>query len=554
MNSPPDAGSGLMEASRKKAFLVRAGWAIVLWFVCGLLASFAVCQEQGADPASTPSNSKNSYTISGTVVNALTGEPLRRAMVEVTGQTPRMALTDFSGHFEFAGILEERAYLTASKPGFLAGQGGVADPNLIAVSRDSSNVVIKLSPANVIFGRLTTADQQPLEGFVVSTVTRQVVEGRLTWTRTAGGGMTDEAGNFRISGLPSGTFYLIVNQNQATTLSRSGVVNAREQGYASTYYPGVAQSGAATPIELAYGREVEANMVLSAEPLYQVAGSIGGDPNVISGLTMTRNAGEESDYFASLPVSGGRFEAKLPAGSYSVEVPRSDGVQQSGSVTINSDNADLQLSLVNAPAVEVHLQTEHSGGAVLQPASASSSAVPGVIVQLFSTSPFRPWSGFWTPGYDQIRNMRAGAFRARINTTAPWWVKSARSGGVDLLTDDLTVPASGTVSPIEITLRDDAGNVRGTVTPADRSQIAIVLLVQSRGERNLIQSMGSLDGNFIFSAVAPGDYAVVAFRGTDQIEYENPAVLDAYLSNAPHATVQANGTASVSVSVSAVKR
>lgn len=543
-----------MEVFAKKSLFGRAGSALLLSFLSGLLTVFAVCQEQPPETAVVPANSKNSYNISGTVVNALTGEPIRRAMVEVTGAAPRMALTDFSGHFQFEGISEERAYLMVSKPGFLPGQGGVADAGLIGVSRESSNVTIKLSPANVIFGRITTVDQQPLEGFMVSTVARQVVEGRLTWMRNAGGGMTDEAGNFRISGLPSGTFYLVVNQNQATTLGQTGVPNAREQGYAATYYPGVAQFAAATPIELAYGRELEANMVLSAEPLYQVAGSIGGDPNVISGLTMTRNAGEESDYFASLPVSGGRFEAKLPAGSYSVEVPRSDGVQQSGSVTINSDNSDLQISLVNAPAVEVHLQTEHSGGAVLQPASTSSSAMPGVTVQLFSTSPFRPWSGFWSPGYDQIRNLRAGTFRVRINTAAPWWVKSARSGSLDLLTDDLTVPASGAVSPIEITLRDDAGSVRGTVSPVDRSQVAIVLLVQARGERNLIQMSGSPDGNFNFPSVAPGDYAVVALRNSDQIEYENPEVLDLYLSNAPHVSVQANSAASVTVSVSEVKR
>lgn len=543
-----------MRVCAKKTGVGRLGWALVLCFAWGLLTPFAICQQQDPQPATPVSNSQNSYKVSGTVVNALTGEPIRRAMVEVTGQTPRMALTDFSGHFEFAGVSEERTYLTASKPGFLPGQGGATDAGLIAVSRDSSNVVVKLAPANVIFGRLTTADQQPLEGFVVSTMSRQVIEGRVTWLPSPIGSVTDEAGNFRITGLSPGTFYLMVNQNQAATLSQAGVANAREQAYASTYYPGVTQSGAATPIELANGREVEANMTLSAEPLYQIAGNFGGDPNTIAGLTLTRNVGEESDFSVSLPVNSGRFEAKVPSGSYSVDVVRTDGVQQSGLVTINGDNPNLQVSLVTTPTVEVHLQMEHSNGAVLQPASTASAAVPGITVQLFSTSPFRPWSGFWTPGYDQIRNLRAGTFRVRINAVPPWWVKSARSGGVDLLADDLTVPASGTVSPIEIALRDDAGSVRGTVTPADRSQVAIVLLVQSHGERNLIQTMGSLDGNFIFSAVAPGDYAVVAFHNSDQIEYENPAVLDAYLSSAPHVTVQANGTASVSVSVSAVKR
>src|SRR5580698_3775088 len=60
------------------------------------------------------------YKFTGSVVNAVTGEPIRRALVQLEGGSERSALSDSNGHFEFAGLPAGQVNVTARKPGFFA--------------------------------------------------------------------------------------------------------------------------------------------------------------------------------------------------------------------------------------------------------------------------------------------------------------------------------------------------------------------------------------------------------------------------------------------------
>lgn len=522
-----------------------------VFILCVLLSASGIGQEANA-PAT--SSSQKSYAISGSVVNGLTGEPVRHAAVYLQGPQSRSALTDASGHFEMDGITDEHALLIGYKPGLTDGahSGGRA---LVAVDRSSPQVQLKMYPAGVIFGRLTNREQQPLEGFSVQAVGKQVEWGRLAWIRLfqSFAAVTDENGEFRLYDLPAGTYYLHVDQrSQETTLSQAGVVNAREQVYASAYYPGVADVRAATPIEVTYGREVEANITLSPEPLYNVTGMVGNEMRGLQSIAFSRNAGEEWDYSEGASVTGGNFQIKLPAGSYRVAGGERDGTPYSANMNVDSDIAGVHVAFAPTPSIEVQIRTKHAGGAALQQVSSGESTLMGMAIELTSEVGIRPWDGWWDPRTKSIQNVQPGKARLRIVAPAPWWVKSAQCGGVDLLAEDLTIPQGGVVPPIEVTLQDGAGSVQGKVVPEDPLPVA-VLLVQKHGERNVVQQTNGIGGSFSFPAVAPGEYALVAFRFADQIEYQNPAVLNPYLSDAPRVTVPANGIANAVVSVSMEK-
>src|SRR5882724_2026805 len=56
------------------------------------------------------------YTVSGTVINAVTGEPVRRALVNFAGQ--RSVLTDGDGRFQFDRLPQMTASISVHKPGF----------------------------------------------------------------------------------------------------------------------------------------------------------------------------------------------------------------------------------------------------------------------------------------------------------------------------------------------------------------------------------------------------------------------------------------------------
>jgi hypothetical protein len=125
---------------------------------------------------------------------------------------------------------------------------------------------------------------------------------------------------------------------------------------------------------------------------------------------------------------------------------------------------------------------------------------------------------------------------------------------VDLLSDDLAVADGAQPPPIEVTVRDDGATVSGTVVPADEAEQAMVLLVQQHGRKNLVKVAGIAEGKFEFQGVAPGDYSLLALDHADQLEYANPEVLNPYLSQAQHISVQPHGTANVNLSLSSLGR
>ena len=62
------------------------------------------------------------HTVSGSVVNYATGEPIPRALVQLMGPLQRSDLTDSQGSFRFDGVPEGRAMFMARKPGFFSNE------------------------------------------------------------------------------------------------------------------------------------------------------------------------------------------------------------------------------------------------------------------------------------------------------------------------------------------------------------------------------------------------------------------------------------------------
>jgi len=517
-----------------------------------------------ADPPATTSSKpeNNLCSLTGTVVNSVTGEPIRRAAVSLydlsgNGQASHAVLTDGTGRFEFDGLAEGRAFVSVMKPGFLDERNvpGRAPGIAVQVAHNTSPIIVKMSPAGVIMGRVTTHDDQPLEGFQVRAITKQIIDGQPLWTNGQFQGHTNEDGEFRIAGLPPAKYYISVDQSQETTLSQRGVQNPREQSYAQSFYPGVSDLGGAAVLELAAGREVEANFTLAAEPIYQIGGGVSTQGEPVSALQFTRKAGEGSDFMQSAQIEDGRFQAKLLPGSYTVTAFGANGARMTTpgpSVVIGSDNPDVHVSMSPMPPIQVEVQAEHSGGTTDRGLPLQDGA-PAMYLQLVPrSSSFRP-RNFWQ-GAGGIPNVEPGTYSVEITTTGKWGVKSAQCGGVDLLSDDLTLAEGTQPSPIEITLRDDAASVTGTVGQATDPAPATVLLVQPHGRRNLVKTMPAAEGKFEFQSVTPGDYMLLALDQADQLEYANPEILNAYLSKAIHINVQPHVATNVNLVVLPIGR
>jgi hypothetical protein len=542
------------------------GFGVCLMGLC-LTVAGARQQAQAQEPAQVSDSSANSkpadntLSVTGMVVNSLTGEPVRGAAVAITtgqisGQIALSTLSDNSGHFRFDGLTEGRAFISAIKPGFGNQFRGQFERISVQITRNVSPVLLQMDPTGAIFGRLTSSDEQPLEGFLLHVISKQRVGGKRQWVPFPSQTTTDDNGNFRIAGLPADTYYLQVAQNQETTLSRRGVPNPREQSYAEVFYPGVADFNSATPIELTGGREVEATFSIAVEPLYEVSGIVSTQENLNSAVEFSRKAGDGYDFIQNAMVQDGRFQIKLPAGSFSVIGSTATGIQLAASgVVVSSDNPNLDVALRPASEIRVELQRESSSGST-QGNTPEQPGFIGMNLQLVRTAGTPGASYWWAPGQaDGFQGVAPGVYTVQANgPPGMWYVKSLRSGGIDLLSEDLSVVEGEQPQPIEVTLRDDAASVRGTVAPADDMVPVTVLLVQPRGKRNLIKVGGAFQGKFEIDGITPGDYLLLAFDGVDRLEYENSEVLNPYLSKAEHISLQPHGIANVNLSLSPTGR
>ena len=526
--------------------------------VC-LVATPGAAQDSGTSPGTStaetanPTTEANSFSLSGTVLNSVTGEPIRRAAVQVSGQNGKIALTDTGGHFVIEGLAEGNVYLAVMKPGFFGDDESNTTP--AQVGKDAPAVVLKLTPSGVISGRVTTKDEQPLEGFQIRIFEKQNVEGRLLWADQPNQARTNEEGEFRVPGLRAGTYYVAVDQSAETTLSQKGVPNPREQIFTRIFYPGVSELSAATPIEMAPGAEMEASFTLSAEPIYRVAGTVTGAASGVATVTFERKAGDDSDFRLMLAVQSGKFEGKIPAGVYGVSAETSDGkelITPGAGVMIRADEADLKLPLSAPATIPVEIVKEQ-GSAGSERKVAVQGGIPGLILQLDPVSQYRR-GGSVLGNSGGISNVVPGTYRLGVKTNGGWWVKSAESGGVDLLSDDLTVVEGERPSPIEVTVRDGAGIITGTVTPAGDPLRVLVLLVQPHGSRNFVRATMVTQGNFTIPGIPPGDYSILALDGATAVEYADPDVLEPYLSDAEQINVPARGNVTVNLGLTAAKR
>ena len=101
------------------------------------------------------SQSAQRYAIRGTVVNSITGEGVRGALVQINTNRQRSVLTGADGTFAFAEVPAGTLYINVLKPGYFTLQA-IQSPRaqvVFAVSGPAQQpVVIKLVPEGVISG------------------------------------------------------------------------------------------------------------------------------------------------------------------------------------------------------------------------------------------------------------------------------------------------------------------------------------------------------------------------------------------------------------------
>src|SRR5947209_9736543 len=140
--------------------------------------------------AQTPARDKPDPTgtaiIRGRIVNAVTGEPVRKARVRANSSVlsnGRTATTDVNGRYELKTLPAGQFTVSATKPTYVSASYGQTRPldagKLIDVADGQivEHIDVKLSHGGVIAGRISDEFGEPMAGVQVSAARFQFING-----------------------------------------------------------------------------------------------------------------------------------------------------------------------------------------------------------------------------------------------------------------------------------------------------------------------------------------------------------------------------------------
>jgi Carboxypeptidase regulatory-like domain len=518
------------------------------------------------------------FALRGRVENAVTGEPVGGALVELLSQQRKAQFSAADGTFEFTELLHGSYTVYARKPGYF----NERDLGLVAAGPEATqavpadqDAVLKLTPEGIIYGQVGDDRGHPIEGVNVQAEIWVVANGTRRLQPGSGGPVpTDDQGNFRIAELPPGDYYLKFSEPGGGTLYRDGPARSKakragnssegRQGYGTQYYPGVVDTATATVIQVRAGAPVPIRQTLERLPLYELSGAVRGAP-IGNGFSITlmsatgTGIGGEARGRAQIFPNTGEFRIEaVPAGRYLLRAmaqdPATERINRRQAellaqtvIDVNSDISGLLLLLGHGATIGVRLTEELSkpgdyGHRVR--VSLQSVDFPQLSDQIVTPPP--PTD---PPAPRAFENVAAGTYAVEAWPEGWGYIASIRCAGTDLLKEDLKVAAGASVPPIEVRLRNDGAELNVSAVENGKPVAARVIVYSEEYPKaslalttwpSAVTSTGNL---------APGTYKLIATKGRREVEYRNPGALGKYLAHATSVALAADSKVNVQVEV-----
>lgn len=486
--------------------------------------------------------------VSGAVVNLVTGEPIRRALVSV-GQL--LVFTGADGRFQAENVPEGLAVISARKPGYFGCAMEACDPDgspataMMTVRSGANEVLLKLVPESHIEGRIVDEDGEPVSNIQISAMGEHISDG-LKQFRADNVAETNENGYYRIGRLLPGGYVLETTARLAFQFQSPESSAAAPEMYPRFFYPNAAERSAAQLLDLKPGQDLRADFTLKAVASVRITGSISP---LLPGLSVRAldSNGEETPLHLRFSPETGKFAAFVPEGTWVLRfgsaTPEGENYTAMETVTTNSSSIDnLRIVLQPLATVLVAISGHSSEDGEQQAAVLLVSKEAAGKGEAFSSHSIQKTS--------QRANAISDVFPGRYGvlvTAANECVDSVNSGEVDLTENDLVVLPGSQTQAIKVALRSDCASLQLAANSEGRDARATVILIPS--SRVAVPSMIPLGpgGTVTMSSLSPGDYGVYAFSNVEGLEYANPEAMSEF--SGRQLTLTANEHATITVDV-----
>jgi len=479
------------------------------------------------------------FCVGGTVLNASTGEPLRRAVVTIPQAA---AFTDAAGAFRFCRLSAGAYYANAEKPGF------VATGSRVVVGPSREDLVLRLYPLSVITGKVEDAGAEPLQNVLVQVLSIQVADGRRK-VRVESAVVTDDRGRYRLAEVTAGRYYL-----RAAGWEGAEPDPDANEAFTPIYYGGATDLTSATSVTVEPGRDLRADFSVRLRTSYRIRGVIAGlSPLVPAKIELLGASAEPSAAPVSLDTASGAFQVDyVVPGSYILRATQGEGQQA------RRGELALQVS-ADVKGVVVPLAGSVVLKGIVRMAAATEPAAPSPPNCAIKLSPVEAWisgeaaleAATEPSGGFEIEGALPGRYRLRMDC-ANGYISAVRFGDTDLLaTGEFLIPTDTAPPPIEAVLASDGGTVEVTASPEGEPGPAWVILLPGSGYE-LHTRLARLATKATFSGVAPGDYQASAWTGSpDAFEYANPEARQAWAGRAETVHVGERDRQSITLKVAA---
>jgi hypothetical protein len=488
------------------------------------------------------------YRIAGVLVNAVSGEPVRRGLVQALnegGRAVASCTTDNDGRFSLDHLEAAKYQLSASKRGFRIQSYDEHDEFATSIvtgpGQDTVHLDFRLMPNAVLFGTVTDDDGEPVANARVMLFRRPKHPGDGERTALIDGAATDDTGSYEIGNLAAGDYLLAVTAEPWYAMHDPAAAkrnSALDVVYPVTYFDSTTDEQAATPIALTGGMRQEANISLHAVPALHISVSAQRRPDGNPG-------GGELQQIVLGTVVGG-------ANNYSYST-------NSGILTMDGVTPGHYQFVLHGDSDRV-LGVSLSSNQQLDPGSAGSASGVAGRVRMASgvAAPDQMTISLERiddgPGQSQYAT-EAHQGRFRFDSVVPgeyaiWATGGDKSLPVIAVSVGATEQA-GNVIPIRdrtpqviVTLSDSQTRIEGFASK-DGKGIAgamMVLLPKNTTQWRALtrRDQSDSDGSFAFHDVAPGQYTALAIEDGWPLDWTSPAAMARYLPGGRNVIVRAN--------------
>jgi len=521
---------------------------------------------------------KGSAIIRGRIVAGDTGKPLRRARVTVTGPElggePRNTSTDTDGRYEFTDLPAGFFTLRVTRGGYLPLAYGQRRPReapkplRLLDKQVVERVDMALPRMSIITGRVLDETGDPIEGVNIHAVRlifrdgqRRLVPVGVPQNRS------DEDGEFRLTGLAPGMYYVLAQTRETWTVAPNGVKQV--MGYAPTYFPGTTRPSEARRVTIQVGQRVN-NVDFSLVPgraarISGTAFDAHGKPlhNVFVGEEVR---GEDFGAFgtvATAPVHlDGTFVIEnVPPGDYAI------------STSTDRDSADPQVALaditINGADIDNLALIGSAGGMVTGRLITDDGIVPDLprlrvtIAERISgqRSPllmgvFGVPSGPVAP--DGTFSIKGVFGRSWLTVTLPdgWTVKSVTHDGRDISNVPFELNSGEMMSDVQVIVTNKVTTLSGLLADDRGAPIAdgTVVVFGSNADtwtqgRFIRATRPDQQGQWQIKGLPPGEFLAIAVDYVEDGQWNDPEYLESVRRYAQKVTLADAGAQTVSLRV-----